>query len=756
MSKRLKNESNNFLVKDEEYMKRKEVLTSFFSDGNYMLMTFKQIKGLFNITKKEEHILASILDELEKEGIVYIDDSKRYVPVGSSNMFFGIYEAKSSKFGFIRLDSGDDIYIAKEDSLGAMNNDKVIVKLISNNTADKNAEGSVIKIVERGMNGFVGKFVKSRNFGFVQVLDKKTEDIYIPKKYAQSFKDGQVVRVEITKYPTLNNKAEGKIVEVIAENDEENLEVKALYAAYEIKENQKFSDAVMNEVKKINQEVLPSDFKNREDKTSERVVTIDGDDAKDLDDGVCVKKLNDGNYLLSVFIADVSHYVKDGSALDMEAVTRSTSVYIPSTVVPMLPKELSNGICSLNEGVDRLTLAIDMKITPTGEVIDSKIYKAVINVKKRMTYDKVYKVLSLEDMDTLKEYKEYEKDLFLMKELALILNKKRKKQGSIDFDISETKVVLDENGNVEDIKPYKITIANKIIEEFMLIANMQIAEKFYYLDLPFIYRIHEKPDEDKLRDLNEVLSGYGKRIKGIKNVHPKTLADILSSITDVEEKQVISSYMLRALKLARYSKECIGHFGLAAKFYCHFTSPIRRYPDLFIHRVISDYIASGYNIDLDRIKKYLSQAERYSKIASDMEKEATLIERDFDNLYIVIYMSKFIDEKFDAIVSSVNSFGMFVRLENTVEGLVPFNNMPNNDYYIYDEKRKTLVGRNTGRIFKVGDRLKVQLTRSDVSTRQIDFKVIEEEEYGEESKQEKRTSKKGRKSKRDEQENTEE
>ena len=447
----------------------------------------------------------------------------------------------------------------------------------------------------------------------------------------------------------------------------------------------------------------------------------------DLDDAVTVKKIDENTYLLSVFIADVSYYVKDGTQLDNEAVCRGTSTYIPGTVIPMLPKELSNGICSLNQGEDRLTLAIDIRIDKNGEVLESEIYKAVIRVTKRMTYDKVYKVLTLEDMDTLNEYKEYEQDLFLMKELALILNKKRMEKGSINFDIPETKVVLDEQGQVVNIKPYENTIANKIIEEFMLVANMQVAEKFYYLDLPFIYRVHERPDEERLRELNEVLSNYHKRIKGIKNVHPKTLADILESIDDEEEKQIVSNYMLRTLKLARYSEECLGHFGLSAKFYCHFTSPIRRYPDLFIHRIISDYIDSGYILDEDKIKKYSKQAKKYAKISSDMEKEATQVEREFDELYKVIYMEKFINEEFNAIVSSVTDFGMFVRLDNTVEGLVPFDSMPNNDYYIFDEKKRCLIGRGTKETFKVGDRLKVKLIRCDVKTKQIDFSVLDRE-----------------------------
>ena len=341
-----------------------------------------------------------------------------------------------------------------------------------------------------------------------------------------------------------------------------------------------------------------------------------------------------------------------------------------------------------------------------------------------MSYDKVYKVICGEDEDVLKEYRDYIDDIMLMKELAVILNKKRKQSGSIDFDIPETKVVLDENKKVVDVKPYEITIANKIIEEFMLAANMQIAEKFYFLDIPFIYRIHEKPDEEKLRELNEILSSYKLKLKGIKNIHPKTLSTLIDNIEDEEEKRIISSYMLRTLKIAKYSEECLGHFGLAAKYYCHFTSPIRRYPDLFIHRVISDYIESGYVLSDKKIAKYATQAIEYSKTSSETEKNATLIERDFDDLYKCIYMSKFVGDEFEAVISNVTSFGIFVRLENTVEGLISFDNINDLDYYIYDDKKHRLLGKETGKTFKIGDKLKVKLIRADIKLKEIDFMIV--------------------------------
>ena len=425
-----------------------------------------------------------------------------------------------------------------------------------------------------------------------------------------------------------------------------------------------------------------------------------------------------------MYIADVSHYVKEKTELNKEAIARGTSIYIPGKVIPMLPKELSNGICSLNEGQERLALAVDMLISPSGEVLSSDVFKAVIKVDKKMSYDKVYKVISGQiDENLEKEYGIYKEDLLLMEELAKILNEKRKKEGCINFNIPETHIELDNNGDVISVAPYPITFANQIIEEFMLITNMTIAEKYFFLELPFIYRIHEKPDEEKLRDLNLILSNYNLRIKGIKDVHPKALSDILDSIDNEKDKDIISNYMLRSLKLAKYSSECLGHFGLNAKYYCHFTSPIRRYPDLFIHRIISKSIDNNLMFKENEISKYEKQAEIYSKSSSEMEKNATKIERDFDSLYSTIYMKQFIGEVFEATISSITSFGMFIRLENTVEGFVAFNDI-SDDYYMYDEAKRILIGKNTSKIYRIGDNIKVKLIKSDVLTKQIDFEVI--------------------------------
>lgn len=706
----------------DKYTMRKEVLTSFFLDNKYELVTKKQLVALFSVPKSDLTLLDKILSELEQEGIIYQDDSKRFVPLNKSHLVKCRYQAKSAGFGFGIVDDGEDIHISYKNSNGAMNNDEVLVELCE--SSGRSREGKVVKIIKRSNTQIIGRFSKSKNFGFVIPIDDCIKDIYISKKNSASIRDGQVVQVLIEKYPTSNEKAEGKIIKIIGDSSDAHIDAKSLYVSYGLEQMEKFSELVNSELEHIPEKVLDMEKQSRINKTQDRIYTIDSEDAKDLDDAICVKKNKDGNYLLSVYIADVSHYVREKTELDKEAIARGTSIYIPGKVIPMLPKKLSNGICSLNAGEERLAIAVDMLISKTGEIIESEIFKSVIKVTKKMSYEKVYKVITnQEDEELLKEYGEYKQDLLLMEELAQILNKKRVREGCINFDIPETHIVLDKNEDVIKIEPYHITFANQIIEEFMLVTNMVVAEKYYFLELPFIYRIHEKPDEEKLRDLNAILSNYRLRIKGIKDVHPKALSDILNNIENESDKEIISTYMLRSLKLAKYSNECLGHFGLNAKYYCHFTSPIRRYPDLFIHRIISKAIENNMLFKDNEILKYEKQAEKYAKSSSELEKNATKIERDFDSLYSTIYMENFIGEEFDASVSSITSFGIFVRLENTVEGFVSFNDIPG-DYYIYDEKTRMLIGKNTSKKYKIGDKLKVRLIKSDILSKQIDFEII--------------------------------
>ena len=706
----------------DKYTMRKEVLTSFFLDNKYELVTRKQIVALFSIPKSDLNLLDRILTELENEGIIYLDDSKRYVPYSKSNLVKCRYQAKSAGFGFGLVEDGEDVYISAKNLNGAMNEDEILVEICD--STGRSREGKVVKILKRNVTQVIGRFSKSRNFGFVVPIDDSIEDIYISKKNSANIKDGQVVQVTIEKYPTNNTKAEGRVTRIIGDSSDAHIDAKSLYISYGLDEMEKFNELVLEEIESIPDNVLEEEKVGRVDRTQERIYTIDSEDAKDLDDAISVKKRDNGDYLLSVYIADVSHYVKEHTPLDKEAIARGTSIYIPGKVIPMLPKNLSNGICSLNAGEERLSLAVDMLISPSGEVLSSEVFKAVIKVTKKMSYEKVYKVITnQEDDELIQEYGEYKQDLLLMEELARILNNKRTEEGCINFNIPETHIVLNENEDVEAIEPYHTTFANQIIEEFMLVTNMAVAEKYYFLELPFIYRIHEKPDEEKLRDLNSILANYKLRIKGIKDVHPKALSDILNGIENSEDKDIISTYMLRSLKLAKYSNECLGHFGLNAKYYCHFTSPIRRYPDLFIHRIISKALENKLMFKDNEIAKLEKQAEKYSKSSSELEKDATKIERDFDSLYSTLYMKEFIGEEFDARVSSITSFGIFVKLENTVEGFVSFHDIPG-DYYIYDETSRMLIGKNTSKKYKIGDKLRVKLIKSDVLTKQIDFEVV--------------------------------
>lgn len=702
----------------KEYARRKEVLTSFFSDKEYKYLTQKQIMNALSIPKKDKETFENILLELENEGVIFKKANGKYVKIDNNRYFTCVYQAKNGGFGFGNLDDGTSIHIAFNKVNGAMNGDTIVVEIIGEK--GKSPEGEVVKVIKRNNQKVIGEFQKSKNFGFVVPLDNLLSDIYIPKKESLDIKNEEIVEVQITKYPTNKNRAEGKITKVIGNSSDSHIYEKALYMSYNLKD---FDSDIEEELKDIPDFVTDDEKIGRVDRRDKVIFTIDASDAKDLDDAVGIEKRNDGSYLLSVYIADVSHYVKENSKLDKEAIKRGTSIYIPGKVIPMLPKKLSNGICSLNAGEDRLSLAVDMVISKDGNVLESNIFKALIKVSKKMSYDKVYKVIT-NDMDESleEEYGKYKDELMVMSELAHILRDKRMREGCINFDIPETHVVLDENGDVKTIEPYEITFANSLVEEFMLVTNMVVAEKCYYLQLPFIYRIHEKIDDEKIRELNHMLSNYNLRIKGTSDIHPKALSSILDSIEDENEKKIISTYMLRSMKVAKYSNECLGHFGLNAKFYCHFTSPIRRYPDLFIHRIISNFLEDKNFLNEKRINKYEIQAEEYANSSSIMERNATKIERDFIDLYSAIYMKKFEGEKFDASISSITSFGMFITLDSTIEGFVSYTNIP--EHVDFDEKNKVLNVSNSKKVYKIGDRVKVVCLKSDIKSKEIDFKII--------------------------------
>ncbi len=503
------------------------------------------------------------------------------------------------------------------------------------------------KIENNPTQRIVGTFVKSRNFGFVVPDSRKIPtDIYISKKNFENAKNNQKVVVEITKPATNKRKLEGKIVEVIGDINQAGIDMLALIKEYDLP--YEFSKNVISELEYIDERIDKKDIPNRIDLREKEIFTIDGEDAKDLDDAISVEKLENGTYMLDVHIADVSYYVKEGSSINKEAINRGTSIYMLDRVIPMLPKKLSNGICSLNEGEDRFTLSISMNIDKKGKVLSSKIYKAIINVTKRMSYTNVYKILQGEDEKILKEYEQYIEHFKQMQELADILVKRRKSKGYLDLDISESKITLDENGKAIDVQKYEITSANKIIEQFMLTANEQIAETFCNIKAPFIYRVHEEPDLEKIQELNKFLFNLGYKIEIKKDkVEPKSVQKVLEQIKGQKEEKVISTLILRTLKMAKYEEQNKGHFGIASKYYCHFTSPIRRYPDLFIHRVISKYIESKYNLDEKIERKLKGQAMKYSLISSEKEQIASKVERDAEDLKKAEYMQDKIGQTFE-------------------------------------------------------------------------------------------------------------
>ena len=583
---------------------------------------------------------------------------------------------------------------------------------------------------------YVGVFQKSKNFGFVVLDDKKIKtDIYISKKNSKKAKNNQKVVVQILKQPEKNKKAEGRIIEILGNINQAGVDMLSLVKDYDLP--YEFPEAVINEAKAIKQEVAKKDIPNRLDLRNKIIFTIDGEDAKDLDDAVSVEKLKNGNYLLNVSIADVSYYVKEKSKLDKEAIIRGTSIYMLDRVIPMLPKELSNGICSLNQKEDRFAITVLMEINKEGEVVSSDIQKSVIKVTRRMSYKEVQTILDevegAEDKEIfnqkdkkklLKECEPYFEHFKRMSELANILNQRRAKAGSLNLDIPESKITLNEQGVAIKVEKYDMYFANEIIEQFMLTANETVAEKFYWLEAPFIYRVHEVPDEEKIDELNKFLWNLGYKIKGNKdNIHPKAFAEVLEKVKGKPEERVVSNLILRTLKVARYEAENKGHFGIASKYYCHFTSPIRRYPDLFIHRIISKYLEENYQLKESEIEKYSSQAVKYAERSSEREKIAQKVERDADAIKKAEYMQSKIGKEYEGIISSITSFGMFVELPNTVEGLIHFEDL-GNEYFIYDEEKKTLQGEKSKKIYKIGDSIKVRVIFADKLTRKVDFEKI--------------------------------
>ena len=641
-----------------------------------------------------------------------------------NNYLEGIYRRNAKGFGFVKVENmEDEIYISKDKSKNALNEDKVLVEIIEEKSENKKAEGRIVEILGRQKDTIVGIFQKSKNFGFV-VPDNKNfgTDIFISKKDCGKARNNHKVLVKITKYPKKGKNAEGKIIEILGGVNEAGVDMLSLIKEYDLP--YVFPKAVVNEAKSKGNKINEKDIKNRKDLRNDIVFTIDGQDAKDLDDAVSVKKLENGNYKLDVHIADVSYYVRENSLLDKEAQIRGTSIYMLGRVIPMLPRELSNGICSLNEGEDRYTLSCTMEINSKGNVVSSDVYKAVINVTKRMNYHDVQAILDDSNKEITKKYKDYISNFKLMEELAKILKNKRAEQGYLNLDIPESKIDLDINGRVTNISKYETSFANEIIEQFMLKANETIAEKFFWLDAPFIYRVHEEPDIDKVKELNKFLYNFGLKVKIVnEKVYPTEFAKILEEVKQKDEEKVVSNLILRTLKVARYESENQGHFGIASKYYCHFTSPIRRYPDLFIHRIISNYLENKYNVSDEFKNEYKAKAEQRATSSSDREKIATKVERESEDIKKAEYMENKVGEEYEGIVSSITQFGMFVELDNTVEGLIRFEHL-GNEYFIYDENRKILIGEKSKKTYKIGDKVKIRVISASKLLRQIDFEII--------------------------------
>ena len=704
---------------------KENTILNFMKDKDYVPMKAKEMALVLNIPKDRYNELIEVLNKLESECKIIKNRKNRY-RLNDDDVLVGTYRRNSKGFGFVKTDEfEEEVFVSKNDSNNALNGDKVLINVYKNQEKGKSIEGKIVKIISHGKNTLVGTFQNSKNYGFVIPDDKNFgTDIFISKSNFGKARNNHKVLVEIIKYGEIGKHAEGKIIEVLGRPNEAGVDMLSLIKEYGLPST--FPEAVVNEAKSKGDKIDSTQIKNRVDLRDKLIFTIDGEDAKDLDDAVRVEKLEDGNFVLDVHIADVSHYVTQDSLLDKEAYLRGTSIYMLGRVIPMLPRELSNGICSLNAGEDRFTLSCTMKINPQGEVIDSKIYKAIIKVTERMTYLDVQKILDKSDKEVLKKYEKYLDEFDKMKELALILKNRRMEKGYLNLDIPESKIELDQDGFAIDVHKYETYFSHEIIEQFMLTANETVAEKFFWLEAPFVYRIHEDPDIDKIKEANKFLYNMNLKIKANKDkIYPKSFSEVLEEIKGKEEERVVSNLILRTLKLARYSDENIGHFGIASKYYCHFTSPIRRYPDLFIHRIISKYLDSNYNVSDEFVEKYKILAKQAAINSSEREKVATKTEREAEKIKKAEYMESHIGEEYEGVVSSITSFGMFVELENTVEGLVGFKDM-GDEYFYYDENNKTLVGEHTKKTYRIGDIVQIRVINASKVLRQVDFEIAVE------------------------------
>lgn len=715
----------------ERIEEKKKIILDILAGEFYVPMKIKELAIVLNVPKNNREELAYVVNLLESEGkLVITKRGKIMLPekLGKveekmeSDLIEGVFESNQRGFGFVRMEDGDDIFVPESQVHGALHTDKVLVKITSKSKDDTNLkrEGEIVKVLERGFEEIVGIFKKSKSFGFVISDNTKfIKDIYIPVERSKGAVTGHKVVVKITDFGGKNKKPEGIVKKIIGHVNDPGTDILSVVESFNIP--MEYPKDVLEQIEDMPEEVPAKDKAGRLDLTGVQMVTIDGEDAKDLDDAISLSKEN-GIYKLGVHIADVSNYVTENSPLDREALKRGTSVYLVDRVIPMLPHKLSNGLCSLNAGVDRLALSCIMEIDEKGKVIGHKIAETVVNIDKRMTYTAVNKILSLNDEEAIKEYEELVPMFKLMEELAAILREKRRTRGSIDFDFPESKIYLDEKGFPTDILPYERNVATKIIEDFMLIANETVAEDFFWQELPFVYRTHDNPDPEKMLKLGTFISNFGYGIKTTGNeVHPKELQKLLDRIAGSPEEALISRLTLRSMKQAKYTTVSTGHFGLATQYYCHFTSPIRRYPDLQIHRIIKENLRG--KLSEKRIRHYENILPEVSQEASRLERRAEEAERDVEKMKKVQYMSRRIGEEYEGVISGITAYGMYVELPNTVEGMVHVSNM-RDDYYHYDGDHYEMVGEKTGNVYRLGQKVRILVENTDKINRTIDFSIV--------------------------------
>ena len=709
-------------MEKKQLEERKKIIVQLVNDPIYKPMKFKELASLLQVSKEDRNNLKIVLDELLKEGKLGISSKGKY---GKPQSFalYGTFEGNARGFGFVRFeDSDEDVFIPASETNTALHKDKVQVIVLPNEQTGKRKEGKIVRVLERGYTEIIGTFQRGKNYGFVVADNVKfNRDIFIPREKSLNARDGDKVVVKITDYGSENKKPEGKVINIIGHITDPGSDILSIALSYELPIE--FPAEVTKQLDSIPEEVTGKEMAGRMDIRSWQTVTIDGEDAKDLDDAITLTKKGD-NYLLGVHIADVTHYVTENSPLDKEALKRGTSVYLVDRVIPMLPRKLSNGICSLNAGVDRLALSCIMEIDKKGTVIDHKIAETVIHVDRRMSYTNVKKILVDKDKELEKEYEQFLSMFYLMEELSAILRERRYQRGAIDFDFPEAKIYLDEKGRPIDIKPYERNVATKIIEDFMLLANETIAEDFFWQQLPFVYRVHDNPEEEKLQRFATFINNFGFSIHLSNGViHPKELQKLLGKIEGTPEEPLISRLMLRSMKQAKYSTISTGHFGLSANYYCHFTSPIRRYPDLQIHRIIKENLKGG--LSEKRISHYEHILPSVCESTSKTERRAEEAEREVEKLKKVQYMKKHLWKSYTGVISGITAHGMYVELPNTVEGFIHVNTL-DGDYYTFVEETYSLVGQATGKAYRLGEKVKIVVCGIDTYLKTIDFMLYKD------------------------------